>query len=266
MVCLAAAPVVAQVPSFPPAPDPREWSTPADAAAGQELIYRGHFGAAGLYFSRLAARHPWDPVGPALGASALIWEGEALEDDRYQEDSVDALLTEAAARAERAVAEAGTDSARVAQLFWLGTALGYRARQAELHGHYWRAARDAKGMRGALERALVLDSTCVDCLLGLAIYDYALARAGALARLVARIIGLGGGDPQVALERLRRVSEQGTLTRFEARWVYASALLRESRSDGALREQARRLVGDLAARFPDNPVFHRFLQQTATTP
>jgi hypothetical protein len=151
-------------------------------------------------------------------------------------------------------------------LFWLGTALGYRARQADLHGRWWRAAGDAKGMRRALERALVLDSSCVDCLLGLAIYDYALARAGALARLVARIIGLGGGDAELALARLRRVSEEGTLARYEARWLYGNALVRESRRDAALREEARRIVGTLAAQFPDNPVFSRFLGGTVPAP
>lgn len=257
-----AAPALAQA----PAADPRERVASAEIASGQELIYRGRFGAAGLFFSRLSERYPKEPVGPALAASALIWEGEALENEELQADSVDALLAEAAARAERGVAEASTDSARVAQLFWLGTALGYRARQAELRGHYWRASRDAKAMRSALERALALDSTCVDCLLGLAVYDYGLARVGALARLVARIIGLGGGDAERALERLRRVSREGTVTRLEARWLYANALLRESRSDAALREEARRMVGDLAAQFPENPVFRRFLDSTDRAP
>ncbi len=121
-------------------------------------------------------------------------------------------------------------------------------------------------MRRALEQALALDSGCVDCLLGLAIYDYALARAGALARLVARIIGLGGGDAELALARLRRVSEEGTLARYEAQWLYGNALLGEGRADAAMREEARRVVGELAARFPENPVFRRFLDSAAEAP
>ncbi len=179
---------------------------------------------------------------------------------------MDALLTEAAARADRGVSEATTDSARVAQLFWLGTALGYRARQADLRGRIWRATSDARAMRSALERAVALDSTCVDCLLGLAIYDYALARASALARLVARIIGIGGGDAELALGRMRRVQEAGALARIEAQWLYANALVRESRSDATRKEEARRLVGDLATRFPENPVFRHFLDSTPAAP
>lgn len=247
----------------------------AETVSGQELIYGGRFEAAGLFFARLTERHPRDPAGPALAASALIWWAVAQQDDRFLSDSVEALLDLAAARAARAVAEARTDTVRVAALFWLGTATGYRARQAELHGHYWRAAQSARQMRSALGRALALDSACVDCQLGLAVYDYALARAGVLARLVAHLIGLGGGDANRALERLRRVSREGTLTRLEGQWVYANALLRESErggaggaggGSGALREEGRRIVGDLAARFPDNPIFRRFLDQAARTP
>lgn len=234
--------------------------------AGQDLIYGGQFEAANLFFSRLAERFPGDPVGPALAASALIWEGAAIPDDEFQADSVDGLLAEAAARAERGVAGATTDSARVVQLFWLGTALGYRARQADLHGHVWRATQEARAMRDALARALALDSTCVDCQLGLAIYEYALARASALARLVARIIGLGSGNAASAIARMRRVEEAGTLARYEAQWLYANALIREGASDVLLRMEARRLVDDLAARFPDNPVFRRFLDSTPASP
>jgi hypothetical protein len=247
-------------------PDTSAWAAPAEIASGQELIYSGRFEAAQLFFFRLSGRHPRDPVGPALEASALIWWATARQDDGFAEDSVDALLSDAAVRAERAVAAAPGDSARVAGLFWLGTATGYRARQAELHGHYWRAARDARKMRAALSRALALDSSCIDCRLGLAIYDYALARAGVLARLVAHILGLSGGDATQALEWLRRVSDGGIMTRFEAQWLYANALIRESGSDGARREEARRIVSDLAARFPENPVFSRFLDSTTHTP
>ena len=247
-------------------PDSSAWAAAAVTSSGQELIYGGQFEAARLYFYRLAALHPRDPVGPTLEASALIWSATARQDDGFDRDSIDALLTEAVARADRALAEARTDSERVSGLFWLGTALGYRARQAELHGHLWRAAQDARKMRAALSRAVALDSSCVDCLLGLGIYDYALARAGFLARLVARIIGLGGGNAPLALERLRRVSTGGGVARFEAQWVYANALERESGPDGALREESRRIVGDLAARFPDNPVFRRFLDPTTRTP
>jgi hypothetical protein len=205
-------------------------------------------------------------VGPTLAASALIWWGNARDDDRFLTDSVEALLAEGLARATLATREATDDSSRAVAYFWVGTAYAYRARQADLQGKWWRAAREAGHMRAALEQALALDSTCTDCLLGLAVYEYGLARASSLARLVARIIGLGGGDVDHAMELFRRVAAEGTVTRTEARWVYASALAREGVRDASLREEALRMVADLVDEYPENPVFRRFLSNPRPTP
>jgi hypothetical protein len=205
-------------------------------------------------------------VGPTFAASALIWWGNAREEDTFLADSIDALLTDAAARAAAIVERAADDSTRARGYFWLGTAIGYRARQAELLGRWWRAAREAGRMRSALEHALAYDSTCVDCLLGLAAYEYGLARSGALARLVARIIGLGGGDVDRAMEMFQRVVSEGDVARVEGRWIYANALLREGERDASHREEGLRLVAQLADDYPENPVFRRLVGWPAVAP
>ena len=240
--------------------------SPAEAASGQDLIYRGRFSAAHLYFSRLAESRPRDPIGPTLAASALIWWGNARGEDAFLADSIDALLSEGAARANVLVQQANDDSTKAAAYFWLGTAIGYRARQAELLGRWWRAAREAGRMRSALERSLALDSTRADCLLGLAVYEYGLARASALARLVARIIGLGGGDVEHAMVLFRRVLADGDLGRTEGRWLYANVLLREGERDASYREEGLRLIAQLADEFPDNPIFRRPLGGSEPAP
>ena len=163
--------------------------------------------------------------------------------------------------------QASDDSTRARGYFWLGTAVGYRARQAELLGRWWRAAREAGRMRTALGQALAYDSTCVDCLLGLAAYEYGLARSSALARLVARIIGLGGGDADRAMELFRRVVTEGDVARTEGRWIYANALLREGeRGDASLREEGLRMVAQLADEYPENPIFRRVVGWPAAEP
>jgi hypothetical protein len=65
---------------------------------------------------------------------------------------------------------------------------------------------------------------------------------------------------------MRRVAESGRFALHEARWVYASALLREARRDPAAGEAGRRLVAELAAQFPDNPVFRRALEAGTAEP
>ncbi len=238
----------------------------AEITAGQELIYRGRFGAAQVFFAGHAAALPADPAPRILEAASLIWWGEARDEEDFEAESIDVLLDDAVLRAQAVVVRTTDSLPRADALFWLGTALGYRGRQAELRGNFWRAARDAHAMRNALDEAMALDPTCVDCLLGLGLYDYALARAGSLARLVMRIVGLGGGDVARGLERLRQVSEEGALARTEARWVYANALLREGREEPSLREEALRLLGDLTEQFPDNPVFQRAAAQRGSPP
>ena len=240
--------------------------SPAEVAAGQDLIYGGRFSAAHLFFSELARSRPLDPIGPALAASALIWWGEARDEERFLADSIDALLTTAAARADAVIAAAPDDSSRAVGYFWLGTAYGYRARQAELMGRNWRAAREAGRMRSALQSALALDSACVDCLYGLAVYEYGLGRASALARLVARILGLGGGSVERGMELFRLVCGQGVVARTECRWVYANALLREAERDASLREEALRIVAALSDEYPGNPIFRRLINGPTASP
>src|SRR5207245_9535187 len=90
--------------------------------------------------------------------------------------------------------------------FWLATALGYRARQRDLHGHSWGAAKDGKAMRDAYARVLAADSSCTDCYLGLGVYQYGLARASALARLVAKLVGLRSGNAEQGIRYMRRAA------------------------------------------------------------
>src|SRR5439155_147501 len=158
-----------------------------DVRAGLDTLYGGGFPAAAAYFAELAGRDPTDPAPVTFEASAYIWWAAALENDSYEATRIDSLLDLAIARA-RAPGPAHD--------FWLATALGYRARQRDLHGHSWGAAKDGKAMRDAYARVLAVDSSCTDCYLGLGVYQYGLGRASALARLVAKIVGLGSGNAE----------------------------------------------------------------------
>jgi hypothetical protein len=187
-------------------------------------------------------------------AGAYIWWASAKDSADFEAKRIDSLLAVAIRRA-----RAGGP----AMDFWLGTALGYRARQRDLLGHPFGAAKDAKAMRDAYRRVLATDSTCVDCYLGLGVYNYGLARASALARFVARLIGLGSGNAEQGIRSMRRVAHDGDLARVEGTWVLAAALVREADRDKAgsrvLRREARAYVQRLAERYPRNPVFQRFL-------
>ena len=228
----------------------------AELRAGLETLYAGDFAAAAAHFGDLAARDSADPAPLIFQAGAYIWWAAAKDSDDYETPRIDSLLDAAIANAKRQPPGASHD-------FWLGTALGYRARERDLHGHAWGASRDAKGMRDAYRRVLAADSSCIDCYLGLGLYSYGLARAGTLARIVAKLIGLGSGNAQEGLRLMHAVAAGGDLARVEGAWVLASALVRESDRDerrrAPLRAEARAIVEQLAQRYPANPVFQRFL-------
>ena len=125
-------------------------------------------------------------------------------------------------------------------------------------------------MRDAYRRVLAADSACSDCYLGLGVYQYGLARASAIARFVARLVGLGKGDVATAIRYLRHVAHDGDLAQVEGTWVLAAALVREAARDPAgkpvLEREARGYVERLAERFPGNPVFQRFLREVPPPP
>ena len=224
--------------------------------AGLDTLYGGEFAVAAAHFERLAARDTTDPAPLVFQAGAYIWWASALDSANFERQRIDSLLARAIVRA-RAVGESGD--------FWLATALGYRARERDLHGQSWGAAKDGKAMRDIYRRLLAADSSCVDCYLGLGVYHYGLARASALARLFAKIIGLGSGNAETGIRYMRRVATEGDLAKVEATWVLAAALVREAARDEGGRvvlvQEARGYVQRLADRYPANPVFQRFLRE-----
>jgi hypothetical protein len=223
--------------------------------AGLDTLYGGDFAVAAAHFERLAARDTADPAALIFQAGAYIWWASAKDSIDFERERIDSLLGLAIARAR--AAPSGE--------FWRATALGYRARERDLHGQSWGAAKDAKAMRDIYRRLLAADSSCADCYLGLGVYHYGLARASALARLFAKIVGLGSGNAETGIRYMRRVAQEGDLAQVEATWVLAAALVREGARDEAgrvvLQREARGYVQRLADRYPGNPVFQRFLTE-----
>jgi hypothetical protein len=230
-----------------------------DLRAGLDTLYAGDFATAARQFSELAAADTTDPAPLVFEAGAYIWWAAAKDSDDFAAKTIDSLLG-------RAVALARSRLQGIDRDFWLATALGYRARERELHGHAWGAAKDAKAMRDAYRRVLAADSSCIDCFLGLGLYSYGLARASTIAKLVARIIGLGGGNAVEGLTMMRRVAFGGDLARVEGTWVLAAALVREADRSPEHREEllqeATAHVSWLMERYPGNPVFRHFLEHT----
>jgi len=185
-------------------------------------------------------------------AGAYIWWAAAKDSDAFEAPRIDSSW----ARHRGAPAPPGP-----AAQFWLATALGYRARERDLRaarGAPPRRARDAGGLPPPSRR---LDVCRLLPRSGL--YRYGLARATTLARIVAKLIGLGSGKPEEGIRYMRRVGTTATWRRSRARgcsrrrWCAEAA--RDPAGAGALVHEARSYVDRLAHRYPDNAVFQRFL-------
>src|SRR4029077_16856619 len=109
-----------------------------DLRAGLDTLYGGAFPVAAEYFAGLAARATLDPAPVIFEAGAYIWWAAAKDSDSFEASRIDSLLGLAIARAR---------AAGPAAQFWLATALGYRARERDLRGSSWGAAKDARAMR-----------------------------------------------------------------------------------------------------------------------
>lgn len=101
-------------------------------------------------------------------------------------------------------------------LLALGGALGFEARLAQVEHRWWTAYRLASRGRDLLARAYRLDPTLADCLLGLGMYDYLLARAPTVARVALKLLAFSG-DRERGLAELSEAAEHGTLDADEAR-------------------------------------------------
>jgi len=99
------------------------------------------------------------------------------------------------------------------------------------------------------------------------VYQYGLARASALARLVAKIVGLGSGNAERGIAYMRRVLRR-EISRGSRRAGcspprWCSRRRARSGAAAALERDARHEAARMASRYPGNPVFQRFLRETA---
>ena len=122
-----------------------------EVGRGVASQFGGDFAGAAGYFEALARRDTTDPAPLVFQAGAYIWWASALDSSNYELARIDSLLGLALVRARNK--PAGTAD------FWFATALGYRARQRDEHGHGFSAAKDAKAMRDIYQRLLASDST-----------------------------------------------------------------------------------------------------------
>lgn len=212
------------------------------------LFYDMDFDAARAGADALAKRHPGHPAGPFYRSVSAYqsWIAEGMSSTgtfrAFESDLDDA---EAAAKALMK-----TDPAE--GHYYLGAANGFRARAWGAQRRFLKAVPAAASAVKHLKKALELDASLEDARLGIGMYHYFAARIPGGAKPFAHLLFGERGDREKGLAELRRVADSSGTARVEARSLLSMILAKDDEADWA---GAEKILVELAARFPRNPIY-----------
>src|SRR6185312_13504470 len=248
-VLTLAGPLLVSLAAAAPAPSAAsEEAIKTEAAAIVDLFYDHDFARAAPAAAALEARHPGHPAGPLFTAVVEYqrWTAEGMRDDKAW-----AAVDKDLSRAADAAKTLEKDSPAWSE-YYLGAALGFRARGLAARRSFFHAVPAAASSLRHLKRALELDPSLEDARLGLGMYHYFAARMPAAAKPFARLLTGEPGDRDQGLAELWTVANSSGIARMEARAVLSMIL---SKSDEADWAGAEKLLAELMTRYPHNPVY-----------
>ncbi len=213
-----------------------------------DLFYDMDFDHARAAADALVARHPGHPAGAFYrGVSSYQrWIAEGMRSTTtYAAFEAD---NEAAERTAKALMKTSPAEAH----YYLGATLGFRARANAAQKRFFRAVPDGMSAIKHLKKALALDPSLCDARLGMGMYHYFAARMPAGAKPMAYLLIGEKADRALGLAELWSVAQASGIARMEARSVLSTILSKEDEAD---LPGAERLLAELMARYPHNPIF-----------
>jgi len=213
-----------------------------------DLFYDMQFDRARAGADLLITRHPGHPAGAFYRSvsSYQRWIAEGMRStDTYRAFEADNTAAEKAAEALMKTRPAEAH-------YYLGAALGFRARANVAHKNFVRALPQGASSVKHLKKALALDPSLHDARLGMGMFHYFAARMPAGAKPFAYMIIGEGADRKLGLSELWSVAESTGIARMEARSVLAVILSKDDEADWA---GADKLLAELTARYPHNPIY-----------
>jgi hypothetical protein len=184
----------------------------------------------------------------ALAEVVLWWEIQLDPNNRRLDKALQNAATAAIDAAERWTKR---EPQRAEAWFYLAGAYAPLEQWRILRGQKLAAARDAIGLKNALDRTLTLDPSMQDAYFGIGLYHYYAAVAPAAVKMLRWLLFLPGGDREAGLREMQRARDGGALLRGEAdyqlHWLY---LWYEHQPARALE-----LLRGLDAQYASNPIF-----------
>jgi hypothetical protein len=219
----------------------------ARLAAVYDTILHARFDQARAELARTCPPAPTESC-LALTTAVLWWEIQLDPNNRRLDKNLESAANTAVEAAERWTRR---EPQRAEAWFYLAGAHAPLEQWRILRGEKLAAARDAVGLKNALDKTLALDPSLQDAYFGIGLYHYYAAVAPAALKMLRWLLFMPGGDREGGLREMQRAREQGALLRAEAdfqlHWLY---LWYEHQPARALE-----LLRELDAKYPTNPIF-----------
>jgi len=237
-----------------------QWLNDSSAEAltrrGIDHIYNLQFDEAVSEFNRVVAAHPDHPAGHFFLAAVEWWriltDIENTSRDQGFIDLLDRVIELCNRRLER-------DEHDVAALFFKGGALGFQGR---LHGNredWIKAASSGRSALPIVQETFALAPENDDVLFGIGLYNYYAAVIPERYPFVKPLmLFFPSGDKSTGITQLRRASEGAKYADTEASYFLLQILYNFEKD----YPPALRIAERLHDRYPDNPLFHRYVGRT----
>jgi tetratricopeptide (TPR) repeat protein len=174
----------------------------------------------------------------------ILLDPESRERDRRFTEQANAAIVAAEAWTRR-------EPRRAEAWFYLAGSYAPLVNWRVLREERLAAARDGKGIKDALERALELDPTLYDAFFGIGLYHYLADVAPPAVKLLRWLLLLPGGDRVKGLKEILQARDNGELLRGEADYqLHLMYLWYERKPTEALA-----LLERLDERYGSNPLF-----------
>jgi len=258
---------------------PARTAAPPALEDGFRLLYETKFQEARSRFLDWEKGNPQDPLGHTWEAASYLFEefyrqgvftSQFFLDDKRFTQGVEgqpngqsrAAFLAACASAERlAKARLAENPKDADALLGLTVTTGMLADYASLiDKHPLESLRRIRESEGYAKSLLVAKPDSADAYLALGAANYIVGSLPLHKRLLLRLGGIQG-DRELGMKELATTAAQGNYLRPFAKILLALAALREKRLDLARTELA-----ELAAEFPNNPLFAHELSRWSTSP
>jgi hypothetical protein len=195
------------------------------------------------------------PPAPAeacrvLALISLWWQIQINPEVRTLDQKLEDASESAIAAGEAATKR---EPGRAEGWFYLSGAYAPRLQLRVLRGQRLAAARDGKRIKEALEHTLELDPTIADAHFGIGVYHYYADVAPTVAKMFRWLLWLPGGNRVQGLREMVEARDRGELLRGEADYQLHQVYLWFEHKPG----DAIRLLEQLAAQYPNNPLFRQ---------